>query len=1324
MQREEIVEECTAAAQQQGQVGHTRRRRRKNHGPYDGVLVSQLLAQRDRLVQHPPSASPCNLPPPPPLQQQHQQQQQHNMPPRVSEANSYPMWRFQGWDAMNQMHQLPPPPPPPSLPPQAQLQFPPPPPLPQQHQQLRPPCHSMVPSQQMQQQQQQFRQYSPAVTTTSSSVMDPRVQHKQQVMYNQFGDAMAKQQQQQQQRPPPPPYMAQYNSQGFNYQPQAPMVVNNQQPATSQWNNPCPNMYDREVPLHRLSWDDVSKRKKLKSSKRVKLTNQCPNVDVRHIPMDKLPPQQAEVQQSMSFVPPQQQQQPAEQNLPSFMEDPNGYLAQQTALLNSTILRQTGVNMVRPVTSLESSPSSSSPLSTIVPLPSNVIVSSKGRGTPQNSPVIFSQANSVSSSYTSQPLSLPDSASECQACSMNNAVAALYQAATVKADVVLSPPEENPVTSSTLTQDKASPNPDPKGPIQGGTVSTSEMASHKTETVPSPSSSAECPCEVTTVVSGHTVSSNTVTSVQAGRAQTVTVTVSNPTSPTFPVTVSKSPLEMVQSVVSSIQVPPPPMQPQQAQIKLENSILDHSQLLKSGLPPGHILVSSNGQLIMATQPQKMQPPVSTSQMLSTMNMGQPMMQLVNALPCNTPLLLQSGMLPQTVTVEGMGSPLQLTLTGNVLHQGQLTPDMSGTDMLGLGHKKKGKKRSKSSPQQQQQQQQNVASMLQLHNSPMLMQNFQTIPTQQQAPLLQTVTILPNNKTQFLQFPSTNQQQGNGSQQSPQQQAQQQFGNLGGHLLTSPQNSINLIQPFNLLNSAGGFVPNFPLQQILQGGTTLVMPSLQGLQGMVTLPDGTLMSPDPNHGTVQLQLQNVNGQQVLTSVQSQNMFGAQQNLIATPGMVIRAPAPQTQVISNKITNQVISQNGQLISPQSQFLVNGAFTQQTALNGLMVNTGQQVTLTPQNSSPNQRGPDFIQCMNMNGQPMIIPCSSSQATVPTSQSQQNQAAATLLQQNTTIVQQQTTLVANNQQNNATNAIMNPNFILNSNLLQKPFQELTMPLLLQKHSVSTQTAGAQTQTMVPGVASVPVTQVATLALSSPPDTTTHQAPADTTTASPLCESMKPGTPTADFVSSSEPDPETYAWANRTLAALTAEEEVESSTKQPAAEEKRLVSCKRKHSDLLVIEARPEPTQELEDPADSVQSTGPRNLAVGDLVWGPARGFPSWPGKLVALETTPTETAAAAAPLPSPSSSPLSERMVWVRWFGDVTTPSQVQLRLLKTLSEGLEAHHRATKKLRKGRKMNSQLESAIQEAMTDLDLMTKLTGTNEASSSNPRSCSKKSTR
>ena len=77
------------------------------------------------------------------------------------------------------------------------------------------------------------------------------------------------------------------------------------------------------------------------------------------------------------------------------------------------------------------------------------------------------------------------------------------------------------------------------------------------------------------------------------------------------------------------------------------------------------------------------------------------------------------------------------------------------------------------------------------------------------------------------------------------------------------------------------------------------------------------------------------------------------------------------------------------------------------------------------------------------------------------------------------------------------------------------------------------------------------------------------------------------------------------------------------------------------------------------------RELHVGDLVWGASRGYPSWPGKLVAG----TDVRSAAQ---------RQSGKLWVRWFGDHSV-SQEEPAKLKTLSEGLEAHFKERQKARK---------------------------------------------
>ena len=74
--------------------------------------------------------------------------------------------------------------------------------------------------------------------------------------------------------------------------------------------------------------------------------------------------------------------------------------------------------------------------------------------------------------------------------------------------------------------------------------------------------------------------------------------------------------------------------------------------------------------------------------------------------------------------------------------------------------------------------------------------------------------------------------------------------------------------------------------------------------------------------------------------------------------------------------------------------------------------------------------------------------------------------------------------------------------------------------------------------------------------------------------------------------------------------------------------------------------------------SSSSNSLKLGDLVWGPVNGYPSWPGKIVSQDEDKTK--------------------VWVCWF--VTRQvTQIDLRKLKSLSEGLEDHHRERKNSRR---------------------------------------------
>lgn len=79
--------------------------------------------------------------------------------------------------------------------------------------------------------------------------------------------------------------------------------------------------------------------------------------------------------------------------------------------------------------------------------------------------------------------------------------------------------------------------------------------------------------------------------------------------------------------------------------------------------------------------------------------------------------------------------------------------------------------------------------------------------------------------------------------------------------------------------------------------------------------------------------------------------------------------------------------------------------------------------------------------------------------------------------------------------------------------------------------------------------------------------------------------------------------------------------------------------------------------------------FCVGDLIFGdpsrgPVRGHTAWPGKIVQAPNSYT---------------PQNETTCWVRWFGGKPSIELVQISSLKSLSEGLEAHHKAQKDNRK---------------------------------------------
>ncbi|KZC05359.1 Methyl-CpG-binding domain protein 5 [Dufourea novaeangliae] len=653
-----------------------------------------------------------------------------------------------------------------------------------------------------------------------------------------------------------------------------------------------------------------------------------------------------------------------------------------------------------------------------------------------------------------------------------------------------------------------------------------------------------------------------------------------------------------------------PQQHPQSNVQVHN-VLTSGGILKhpagSTLPPGHILVSSGGQLIMASTgsgingvmappPPKLisnsnsMPPLSVSPMVTSVTgavsqvipavgvaqqvIGQPTV-LVNTI--QTPVLIQPGVMTMDSIGQNVQIPHLTVATGNVIQNAQSIIDANQDVARNVNanqgmvnrqpallspesamSKKKVYKKRKGNPQ-------TVASMLHIassqQNAGMLMQsqsNFAQQNFQTQSiggPMLQALTIVPGKGGAPAQLVMNGQAGATSAQFNAQQ------------IITNPQpaQQINLLQPVNLLNGAAGMVQNFPtIQQFI----------VPGIGSMVMSADGTatLLQDTGNIG-MQLQIQNVNGQNVLTPVQSHSgIFNPSQSILAAgpAGMVIRAP----QATGGKIIQQH-SPGAQFLSPNSgQFLVNGTTSFGNQLSPIVANVSpnQQVTFNTSQVRPsNMQGQqEFIQ---MNGQTLMVPCGTAQNIAVSSAS--NQQNTTFVQQNTTIVQQQTTMVSNNQipnfqpaASNGTNVDPsmnidhNQSYILSSSMIHgkaptSPKSSVNSPSaeqnveqqqyvlasssttvvektaqqsdqhspLMARHSVSTQTAGNQAN----------MAQSALMRQGSPPDTTTHSpgnsqrsnSPAvDTTThgaASPAppitARHHSSSTPMVHCVSSSEPD-------------------------------------------------------------------------------------------------------------------------------------------------------------------------------------------------------------
>lgn len=561
---------------------------------------------------------------------------------------------------------------------------------------------------------------------------------------------------------------------------------------------------------------------------------------------------------------------------------------------------------------------------------------------------------------------------------------------------------------------------------------------------------------VTTMASGFSVTRDTVTSVLAGKANTATTSINasqanfiRPPPPpsvnlattyaipnnqpdpfinsvnlptSYPLhiagttaqnMISKSPLEMVQNVIGSSPSKPETSNTQATSLAQLNR--------RTCTTPGQILISSTGQILVSNN-QMPPPPPKTSTAIASMqgntsNVTTSVTQVVPAVGGMQPIVNQPTVVVNTLPAPFVIQPPLMAVDGQVMQQNTVIPQIvtggivsgqspnqsprqldvknnqsyvQGVAMLSPESVKKRSKKKKSPANitnvlQIAAPQQNPNNIMVHHSSPQhnsspqfSPRGFQLSPNNNisPTPMLQALTIVPGKSG----TPAHIVMNGQGNTNN--------FGSQQIITNTSPSQQINLLQPVNLINNASSVVPNFPAFQ------QFIVPNLGG---MVMTADGTAIIQDNSTGMpVQLQLQTVNGQSVLTPVQNPGMFTTGAN----GGVVIRNQ-------QGKIIQSQHSPGAQFLSPNSQVMMNSPnFNGQ--LSPLLANlspTNVAFSANAQVRGGNVQTQEFIQTNQM-GQALMVPLSPKQVSMAGSSNRSN---STFVHQNTTIVQQQTTLVSN---------------------------------------------------------------------------------------------------------------------------------------------------------------------------------------------------------------------------------------------------------------------------------------------------------------------------
>ncbi|KAJ0178757.1 hypothetical protein K1T71_005532 [Dendrolimus kikuchii] len=554
---------------------------------------------------------------------------------------------------------------------------------------------------------------------------------------------------------------------------------------------------------------------------------------------------------------------------------------------------------------------------------------------------------------------------------------------------------------------------------------------------------------VTTMASGFTVTRDTVTSVLAGKANTATTSINasqanyvRPPPPpsinlatsyaipnnqpdpfinsvnlptSYPLhiagttaqnMISKSPLEMVQNVIGNL-----PTKAESTGVQMIQNVS------KRSANPGQILISSTGQIIVSNN-QMPPPPPKTTTMMANMQISNSVTNVsASVTQVVPPMVNQPTVVVNTLPAPFVIQPSMMAVDGQVVQQNTVLPQMipggilsgqspnessrqidvkaqqnfvQGVAMLSPESLKKRNKKKKNQPT-------NISNVLQItapqqnpnnvmvhHSSPQhnsspqfSPRGFQLSPNNNisPTPMLQALTIVPGKSG----TPAHIVMNGHGGANN--------YGSQQIIANTSPSQQINLLQPVNLINNASGVMSNFPAFQ------QFIVPNLGG---MVMTADGAIIQDNSTGMPMQLQLQTVNGQNVLTPVQGASVFPG-----ANGGVVVRAQGAQGKLLQSPHSPQA-----QFLSPTGQLMVNGpGFGGQ--LSPLLANlspTGVAFNTPTQVRASGVQPQEFIHA-NQAGQALVVPLSPKRSGIaaPT------RAGSTFVQQNTTIVQQQTTLVSN---------------------------------------------------------------------------------------------------------------------------------------------------------------------------------------------------------------------------------------------------------------------------------------------------------------------------